>query len=328
MTELNVILPGLIWPDPADLAYILNNETYPSISAIFAKGKLSQQTWAYSDFYYQPAFKDKTLSLAQNYAKILALPDTHGYLLVEPTNLRADRDRLLIAESALLQIDESEARVLLTRLNQHFSEDNLKFHYLEDELWLLELPEQVNDLLTYPLLDIIGNNIDDYLPQGNNAIAFHRLLNEIQMLFFTEEINQTRENEGLLTINSVWFWDKNYIDLGIDYAGLLSNIKNLGRKFQLEALKEHMQGNSLILIDQAYYPAVYRDSFAWVKILAELDSKFITPMLKMLKSGKINKIKFYLPYLGNSWQIILRRHDLFKFWRKIKYKDLIIKLLN
>ena len=329
MNKLSIVLPGVIWPDVADLDYILGKYEYPALATILAKGKLQAQNWAYSDFYYQHNFIDKKLSLAENYATQLGLPKEHGYLLLEPTNLRPDRDRLLIAESALLQIDEDEARSLLGLLNQHFCDDGLKFHYLNDELWLLELAEKVTDLKTYPLLDIIGSNIDEYLPEGKDALKFHCLLNEIQMLFFNNEINQLRQSEGSLSINSVWLWDKNYLDLSVDFSHILSNTsQDVFHKLQEGQLKEQLTKASLVIIDQAYYPAVYRDSFGWLNILEELDTKFINPMLKMLKLGKITKIDFYLPFLNNSWQITLSRCDLLKFWQKGNYKNGVIKLSN
>ncbi len=62
------------------------------------------------------------------------------------------------------------------------------------------------DLATTPLSVAIGRDIEPLMPQGDDALRFRSLLNELQMLLFEHPVNQAREARGELPINSLWLW--------------------------------------------------------------------------------------------------------------------------
>lgn len=318
MNNLDLIMPGLIWPEVDDLEYILHGAKLDAISEIMAKSKKSRYDFSYSDLVYSPDFYDKELSLAENHAKKLGLPLEHNYMLLEPTNLRADRDRLLIAESDILQLNESESFYLLNALNQHFNPDNIYFNYISEHLWLVQLPFTVKHFKTYPIIDIIGCNIDEYLPSGNNYLLLHRILNEIQMLFHNLELDIKRQEDGLVAVNSVWFWDKKYNPLPSE---VLDFVKPKDSKFLNEL--ELLNMKSAILLDKAYFSVCYRDSFAWLESINQLNH-CIGSVLRLLQSGKIKQLKIWLPDHNGALMMQIRRLDLYKFWKKGDYKQLVI----
>jgi len=43
-------------------------------------------------------------------------------------------------------------------------------------------------------------------PKGVEALHWHQLFNEIQMLLFSHPVNEAREVRGELPVNSVWLW--------------------------------------------------------------------------------------------------------------------------
>ena len=93
MSDLNLIIPGLIWTEVDDLEYILHGAKFDTINKIMAKSKRADYDFSYSDLIYAQDFYNKELSLAESYAKKLGLANDSNYMLLEPTNLRADRDR-------------------------------------------------------------------------------------------------------------------------------------------------------------------------------------------------------------------------------------------
>ncbi len=317
MSELNLIIPGLIWSEVDDLEYILHGAKFDAISKIIAKSRKSDYDFSYSDLIYGQDFYDKELSLAENHAKKLGLPIEHNYMLLEPTNLRADRDRLLIAESDILQLNESESLQLVSVLNQHFNQDDIYFNYISEHLWLAQLPFSVKHFKTCPIIDIIGCNIDEYLPSGDNYLLLHRILNEVQMLLHNFELDAKREEEGLVAVNSVWFWDKKYKQLPTEISNFVTPESS---SFFAEA--DFINCNAAILLDKAYFPLCYQDSFAWVENLNLLD-RHLGTVLGLLQSGKIRYLKLWVPQKNKTIVMHLNKLSLYKFWKKGDYRQLV-----
>lgn len=317
MSELNLIIPGLIWSEVDDLEYILHGAKFETITKIIAKSRRFDYDFNYSDLIYGHDFSDNKLSLAENYAKKLGLPVGCNYILLEPTNLRADRDRLLIAESDILQLNEVESLNLLNILNQHFNQDDIYFSYISEHLWLAQLPFSVKHFKTCPIVDIIGCNIDEYLPSGESYLLLHRILNEVQMLFHNFELETKREEEGLVAVNSVWFWDKTYKQLPSELNQI---IKPESGNFFVEA--GFINSNTAILLDKAYFPLCYQDSFAWVENLNLLD-RHLGTVLGLLQSGKIRYLKLWVPQKNKTIVMHLNKMSLYKFWKKGNYKQLV-----
>lgn len=308
MSQLNLILPGIIWPNAADYEYLSSRIKMPQFSNLFAKGQLSRLELNFSDFVYAQQLKSG-LSLANYYAKELGLNAHAAYMLLEPTHLRLDRDRLLISEPALLQLNSAEAQQLITVINEYFSGE-LEVFYISDELWLIGLNFTLDDVVSYPLIDIVGENIDEFLPSGNERLRLHKLINELQMLLFNLPLNKLREDEGLLTINSVWIWDKSPPKLAFEFGTRLANNSSLS------ALTGNFAAVTSLIVDKAYYPACYRDSFSWLEVVAELDNLLAAKLSNLLNSRKIQHLNIYIPTLTGCHCLQLSRFDLWKFWRK------------
>lgn len=321
MSSLQVVLPGLLWPNLADAEYLAPQLTTPYFNKLFAVAKKSCLAFRYSDYYYAAQLNATQYlsddSLARFYARQNNLQGYSGYLLIEPTHLRIDRDRLLICESELLQLNEDEARLLIEEINLHFGGE-INLSYIREDLWLIGLNYEVNDLVSLPILDIIGENIYDHLPQGKNQLHIHKLLNEIQMLLFNLALNQQREQDGLLSVNSIWLWDKSLARLPKIGRNVLSNNAQLGNT--IEHLEEQLKNCDTLLIDRAYAASRYRDSFAWKDILAQLDREVGFLLLQKLKSREFTHLELILPGLRNSLCFKLTAWDLLKFWSNSQFE--------
>jgi len=51
-----------------------------------------------------------------------------------------------------------------------------------------------------------GMEPDDYMPKGDEAASYLTLTSELQMCLHEHEVNVRRETDGLMPINSIWFW--------------------------------------------------------------------------------------------------------------------------
>jgi hypothetical protein len=243
------------------------------------------------------------------------------FLLAEPTYLRADRDRLLICESELLQLNDEEADTIISSLNDHFGK-TMQVFKVNLNLWLIGLNMQITKHKYYPILDIIGENIDEYLP--NNAIEFTRLLNEIQMLLFSLELNRNRE-EGLLKINSLWLWDRSIKDNLINnYTNIYTNSQSLNNdkiRPLPQSIKDGFIDNSLIIIDNLYYPCCYRDSHSYLHNLSVIDDQVITLLQQHIK--QFDCLEILIPTTDTTMVITLNKNDKYKFWKNLTFSHLL-----
>lgn len=308
MSELNLVLPGLIWPNAADYEYLSSRIQMSNFSNFCAKGRLNKLALRFSDFVYAEQCSSG-LSLANKYATELGISGYSGYMLMEPTHLRLDRDRLLISESELLQLNTEDAEQIIALINEHFAGE-LRVFQISDELWLTGLDFALEDMVSYPLIDIVGENIDEFLPTGPQRLRLHKLMNEIQMLLFNLPLNKQREEDGLLNVNSVWLWDKYYEKLPFELGHMLARNSNVAD------IEIDLAGINTLVVDKAYFPACYRDSFSWLEIVAELDRSLGDELLARFKAGKLNMLNIYLPALTGCQFVQLKRRDLWKFWRK------------
>ena len=101
--------------------------------------------------------------------------------------------------------DRAEADALVALFNQHLGTDGLRLEAPTPERWYL-LTEQLPDLVTQPLANVLGRPIAGQMPQGPEARRWARYLNEIQMLFHHSAVNQRREAAGIPTLNGLWLW--------------------------------------------------------------------------------------------------------------------------
>ena len=323
MRELNLVLPGIIWPEIADYEYLLKQLNIPNLSKLCTKATLSRINFHYSDFVYAD-YDYSAGFLAQSYAKKLNVhSEFNSFLMVEPTHLRADRDRLLIAEAELLQLNTDEAKIIITAINQHFSGE-LKLYRLEDDLWLLGTNLDLEDLTSYPIIDIVGENIDDFLPLGKSRLQLHKILNEIQMLLFNLPINQQRQDDGLMQVNSVWFWNKHRPNLNLARQQMISSSQQIDE--QLNEITQTTTSLTTLVIPNGYFAARYRDSFAWVQQVNQLEQELASKLIALLSKRKIARIKIIIPSVEGSWCLSLQSLDLWKFWRKKSWLELMESL--
>lgn len=140
-----------------------------------------------------------------------------------------------------------------------------------------------------PSLEIASSEqLEYFLPQGQNLKNWQTLLTEIQMIFFKHPVNQAREASGELTINSVWLDGMSYSNVWTDenltlWANLLTQIhhcqhSNIDQHLQeLDALispivmqQENNQPINITVIGDTWHKTM---SFTQPRLLKRLKNK-------------------------------------------------------
>jgi len=147
--------------------------------------------------------KINPLPLAALSAAYAQLSSAGRWLKATPISLTTDQNSAYIVDASLA-VAKQEIQLLVSDLNQLFSQDGLIFHAGDSEL-LLEFSKNL-EIITSPLTDILHSNIAEYLPQGADKAYWHKLFIEIQMFLYQHPINKTREQKFQTPISALWFW--------------------------------------------------------------------------------------------------------------------------
>src|SRR6267154_1675895 len=131
-------------------------------------------------------------------------PERHYWMRADPVHLQVGRDSLGLSDSAAFDVSRAESEALVETLNHHFGQTML-FYPLRPARWYVRL-EKAPDMQTTPAAAARGVAIDEKLPSGPDAMGFHALMNEVQMLLHEHPVNAEREARGEPALNSVWFW--------------------------------------------------------------------------------------------------------------------------
>ena len=108
-----------------------------------------------------------------------------------------------LSDPALLDLQESESRMLLALMQPYFETDGITLHYLAPGRWLAE-GELFRGLPTASMDRVLARNVDAWLPDSKSAAPLRRLQNEMQMLLYTHPFNDERQARRQLPVNSFW----------------------------------------------------------------------------------------------------------------------------
>ena len=254
-------------------------------------------------------------------------PDRSFWLQANPVHLRADRDRLLLFGSEDLALSQREAEQLALLVENHFVAQGWRIEVVLPHRWYLTL-DKIPAISTHSLDDVLGRNIDQFLPAGDDSLHWHGLINEIQMLLYSDEVNRKRDEQGQLSVNGIWFSGGGCLpesSIGLPFDQVFAN-ESLARGLALTAVitphafpgssgsLRKMAGGSLVVYDELR-PAVLRvDPGGWRDALIALDN-WLDDLIQGVRQKQPGELLLY-PCNGEVYR--LRRSALRRFWRRPK----------
>lgn len=205
-SELHIVVPGICGP-LAETESVKNSpvlkkwiSTLSRASCVSSPANVNDVLASIFKLKIKTDFPSAALTLLANDM----LDASRFYMHADPVHLRADMDHAVLTSSEDLNINDNESKLLCEALNQHFSQDGLRFLSLQNNQWFV-VTEKAIHMSTTPLTEAVGRNVNFILPEGEHATRWKQLLTEVQMLMFAHDVNITRENNGFMTINSLWF---------------------------------------------------------------------------------------------------------------------------
>jgi hypothetical protein len=244
----------------------------------------------------------------------------------DPVHLRLGRDTLTFADSAAFDVSRAESEALVETLNRHFG-DAMLFYPAQPARWYVRLQE-APDMHTTPPSAAREEPIEGNLPSGPDAMRFHGVMNEAQMLLHEHPVNAGREARGEPALNSVWFWGGGVIAAAKDRpfstvfgdeplarglalaAGIPARALPKDAGAMLAAAED--EGVALVVMDSS------RDAAGGARFQerrAALERDWFGPLLAALQSGQIGMLTLSLPGADSLLEIETVRADLRYFWR-------------
>jgi hypothetical protein len=249
------------------------------------------------------------------------IPGKDYWLRADPVHLRVMRDRIVLADSSVLNLTQHEADALALSISEHFGA-SFSPQPLQPARWYLRL-DQAPRLRTTPISIAVGCDIDPLLPQGEDAMAFRTQLNELQMLLFEHPVNQAREARGELPVNSLWLWGGGCLPAVPKQAvALYSNDADPGALgyfcgLEAAAMPKHFSAgllgeSKLIVLDQLIEAGQYGDAFGWREAIIAMERDWFAPLLQHLRWHP-STVRLLDPINGKA--LYLKRLDCWKIWR-------------
>jgi hypothetical protein len=113
-------------------------------------------------------------------------------------------DDVVLGDPAAIEIDAAESDALLKAAQPFFEEDGIALHASAVPGRWLARSKVFEGLATASIDRAIGWPISQWSPLSDHARSLRRLQNEMQMLLYTQRVNDDRAARGVPPINSFW----------------------------------------------------------------------------------------------------------------------------
>lgn len=249
----------------------------------------------------------------------------YWWLRADPVHLRADRDRLVMLGNTLLTISSEECAQLAAELNKHFLDEAWNLQAVNAGRWYLRLDGDPQ-VCTEALPGVVGQDILHHMPHGPAERRWRSVLNEVQMVLHASTVNRDREKQGLLPINSLWFWGGGRLPqvpqgswsqvwgndaltrglaslAGVSCATLPVNAA--------EWLEDRTPGQQLLVLDGLYEKIQFGNVEGWREFLETFHEYWLEPLFNALKQRRIAALSL-CPADGSMFRVTAR--DARRWW--------------
>ncbi|MDB5808392.1 MAG: 2,3-bisphosphoglycerate-independent phosphoglycerate mutase, partial [Betaproteobacteria bacterium] len=258
-------------------------------------------------------------------------PGNHYWLCAEPVQLRVDRNRLIVT-ARISDYSAGEVDELLTAFNEHFRADGIEVCAPTPLRWYLRA-KSVPALVTVPLTQALNRSVRHHLPDDADALAWHRVANEAQMILHTHPVNAAREARGGPVANSLWLWGGGtlpaisarpfantwgggHLTRALSAAaGIAHHELATGAEAWLAAKPD---GDALIVVDAAANALQHSDITQWRAELTSLDARWIKPLMDAVRGKRIEKLAIVACNTDNLLDVAVSRTGMRRFWRRAR----------
>jgi hypothetical protein len=215
MAQLTVVLPFAL-PAPEFAHELARSLNAPALAALLSRTSshrvvpyahgaraLPHEMWLARELgleqFGQPAFAAAAM-------RGFGLDPLDGtWFIINPSHIEIARSHLMMPDLRQLPLADAESRALFDAARPYFEESGHALAYGDARTWFMRA-DQWAGLDTATPDTAVGMNLTDFMPTGAHALAYRKLQNEIQMLWYTHPVNAARETRRQPPINAFWPW--------------------------------------------------------------------------------------------------------------------------
>ncbi len=123
--------------------------------------------------------------------------------LLTPAHWHLGSDQVTLLDPEQLALDEAASRECFEAVAPLFTSEGFVARWGAPYRWYVA-HESLAQLRTASLDRVVARNVDRWLTEDPAVRLVRRLQNEVQMLMYTHPLNEAREAQGLLPVNSFW----------------------------------------------------------------------------------------------------------------------------
>jgi len=326
-SAFHLVVPGLLWPRDS-VAEVARGLDLPAFHTLLGRGRRTRGPARPLDHWLCEAFGLQGEELPCGALRLLGEghePGGDTWLCADPVQLRFARDTLVI-DATGPDLSEDEAGQLVAALNAHLG-DFGELLAPQPGRWYLRLARAPR-IATHPPSTVAGRTLEPFLPRGEEARDFRRLINEAQVLLHNHPVNAAREAEGRATANSLWLWGAGALPahatppaarIAADHPLALGLARLAGMPAAPVPRRPDPAAPEGLTILEALSEAAQRlDAAAWRTGLVELETRWFAPALAALKARRLAGLR--LTALGDEavLDVTLDAGDAWQFWRRRK----------
>ena len=225
---------------------------------------------------------------------------TSRWLRADPCFVAADMQGVrMLAHGPALALTAEEAAGFAAELAPVFAEHGLVFSAPEPSRWYLKLPVGMDIPELVAVDTVLGDDLFEHLPVGEQGRLWRSLLSDTQMLLHQMPLNAARHGAGKAMVNSLWFWGAGVLPERVSCAyGQVRSPDPLLQALAAQAAKGDPQRQ---LVDLRHL----RDGQAMI-------DQALVPLLEALGRGELSQLELDFAD-GQSWRF--ERGQRWRFWR-------------
>ena len=326
MKKIHIVIPDLFLPQQL-AAYASADLSLPALEKLLARARVEPLKVDTLEAWLCGSFGVDGMAVAPLTLLADGVPPGDAYWLrTDPVGISMQRDQMILQADIVLTV--VEAAQLCESLNVHFAEDGLRFLAPHPQRWYLQLDHEPA-METYPLPQVVGADIHAHLPYGPDALRWHSVFNEIQMLFYGHAVNQAREQRGGVPVNAVWFWGGGKLVKSLQQPfARVAGDSELGKAFAQSAAipvwnrtdpisADWAAGSGdVLLVWEGLRSALQKaDIGKWRDALQQFEKIYAEPLLAALAAGLVEQLTVDVLSDGASRRFVVTRAALWKLWR-------------
>ena len=325
MKKVHIVIPDLFLPQQL-AAYASADLSLPALEKLLARAQFAQLKVDTPEAWLCESFGVDKMAIAPLTLQADGVqPGASYWLRADPVGISMQRSQMILQGD--LALTEEEAAQLCASLNAHFAPDGLQFFAPHPQRWYLQL-DQAPAIETHPLPQVVGADVHAHLPFGADALRWHSVFNEIQMLFYEHAVNQAREQRGALPVSAVWLWGGGKLaksllqpfsgvagdsDLALAFA-LAAGTPGLNATDLMSASFAAESGDLLLVWEGLRSALQGADIAKWRSAVQQFEKVYAEPLLAALAAGLIEQLTIDVLSEGASRRFVVSRASLWKLW--------------